>query len=172
MGARNVLALVERRVPRVSLERRWLFFSRQVGGVRTHYDFAIDGKPLQLWIQEWEADSPERVTRLTESDPESALEQINCLLSRSPHRKGTRVWLLFCPECLDEDCGGITAVLTRRDGQVMWSAFGWDADRETENEETLPFREAGTFNFDAAQYERVLDAARSYFKAFRDGAGV
>lgn len=158
----NVLTLAERRVPGITWKRRLLFFRRAEETVEVHLDFVIDGKSLRTWIQEWEgADwAPEEVSLLTPARPDLAVEQVDRLLGRLPHQYWNRGWLLFCPGCWDEGCGGVTADIRRADGNVHWSGIGWD---DSLDEDTYRIENAVDFVFDEADYEHVLLKAREQF---------
>lgn len=156
----NVLTLVERSFGD-SGPRRWASLNCRKDEV--FLDFLIDGKPLRIWIQEWQdADRPpDETSLLTPARPKWAVEQVDRLLGQLPHQHWNRAWLLFCGACWSEDCGGVTTDLRKEGGFVYWSGIGWD---DSLSDETYRIGNAVDFVFDAQQYEQTLIEARARFK--------
>jgi hypothetical protein len=162
----NVLTLTERRVRRITWKKRFPLFRTAQERAEVHLDFVIDGKPLRARLQEWqEADSPpEEVSLLTQAEPKLAAEQIDRLLGHRPHQYWGRGWLLFCPACWDEGCGGMTADIRHEAGKVYWSGIGWD---DSFTPDAYRIENAVDFVFDEVEYERVLLEAREWVLARR-----
>lgn len=165
MAELNVLSFVEQEIEFSESERRWLFFSREISRVRTHLDFVVDGVPLREHVRRWSRldETPDDLSRLTNFDPHSAVEQIDRLRGLKPHQFGQRAWLLFCSDCADEGCGGLTTDLAIRGHRVVWSDFGWDTNYKIDEEDPVRIAPAPTFTFDRSQYEKVLLVARVHF---------
>lgn len=157
----NVLTLAERHVSGTVWRRQGLLRRRHAEETtEVHLDFVIDGKSLRTWIQEWEKEDipPEEVSLLTPAFPKLAAEQIDRLLGRRAHQYWNRGWLLFCPACWDEGCGGVTVDIRHEDGKVYWSRLGWDNSYDPETDQ---IENAVDFVFDELEYEQVLLEARA-----------
>lgn len=165
MAELNVLSLVEQEAEFSESVRRWLFFSREIRSVRTRLDFVVDGVPLREHVRRWSGldEAPDDVSRLTDFDPYAAIEQIDRLRGFAPHQYGERAWLLFCPVCADEGCGGLTADLAIHGNRVVWSNFGWDTGYELNDADPVRIETSSAFTFDRVQYENVLLEARDRF---------
>ncbi|GAA1375461.1 hypothetical protein GCM10009638_12480 [Luteococcus sanguinis] len=84
-------------------------------------------------------------------------DRLDTLLGRVPDRDvgPGRVVLMSCAECGDLACGALTARLSVRPTEVMWSDFAWESgDGDADYYDSSP-----ELIFDRRGYERELTAA-------------
>ncbi|MFJ2619248.1 hypothetical protein [Glutamicibacter sp. NPDC087344] len=124
----------------------------------------VDGLALQDHVRRWDLDVPatQSLSRLNDVHPSDAIQQIDRLLGVIPHQYGERAWLLFCPLCADEGCGGLTTELTIQSETVSWSNFGWDINYEPD-EKPIRTHSSSASTFERRDYEAVLGEARERF---------
>jgi hypothetical protein len=159
----NVLSFRPRIVQATERQRRFLRSALPAKHEDVFLDFLIDGRPLRevLEVPEDVRRPTDDVSDLSESSAAEAVLQVDRLLGVAPNQYGSeRVWLLFCPVCHEEGCGGLSVKVDRRDGQVEWSNFAWD--NIFENPPTI-LSLTQRFVFDAVAYDTALGALRARF---------
>lgn len=159
----NVLSFRNRRVPRTEWKSRFLRSALPVEHEDLFLEFLIDGLPLSevLEVGEDIARPVDEVTDLGDYSPAEAVMQVDRLLGLAENQYGSeRVWLLFCPVCHEEGCGGIGVKIDRADGKVVWSEFAWE---NILGDPPVVLSETQTLTFDETEYEMTLREIRSRF---------
>ena len=135
-------------------------------GPLTQQHLLINGRPLLDRVAEVHPDlATDVVSVLDDAWPESQILLIRQLTGRArrdldyDRLEQGRLPLYGCPECLDIQCGALTAHVERSadDATVRWSDLRWE-DTYTHHEEVADLSSVGPFTFTATQYDSVLSA--------------
>ncbi|WP_163544016.1 hypothetical protein [Occultella kanbiaonis] len=167
--ASNVLSLAERVFEGTELRGRLLRRTLRVPVTETLLEFVIDGHPLgeAPEIEECIARPDDQATDLGERMPGTAAVQVERLLGIRPDTwEQGRVWLLFCPVCHDEGCGGVSAAIDRVGDWVIWSDFTWDNpfDQPLVRLQSLVRVSRQRFAFDATRYDALLMPLLAHYR--------
>lgn len=132
-----------------------------------YLDFTIDGTPLRTLVTQLPdtACPVEEMTRLSDEQPDEAVEQLRRLLGEvaSDFENG-RVALLVCMVCGDLGCRALSASLTATEECVEWRDLGWQVDYEPFDGTEADFTPPLTFRFDRSAYTSTLRGLLTYFE--------
>jgi hypothetical protein len=100
-------------------------------GTQQYYDFIISGHSLRKILK---AEDQDLVTPFGWCERQVEQEFIKAFLGEAPAQTSTgRIMIYVCPECLDIECGSITAELEFNENTVVWKKFGYENGYEDIN---------------------------------------
>jgi hypothetical protein len=115
------------------------------------YEYVVDGSPLRDLIR------TNDVGVLSDDWGSDGLARQLLVENPFDERLEGRALIYGCRECLDIDCGGIAARISRFEDRIRWDVIEryWVDDEE----DRLVFRptNVGPFEFDLAQYRAALE---------------
>jgi hypothetical protein len=117
----------------------------------TFFDFVIDGVPLRPVLR------TDDIGVLSDAWDSDLLARHLLLDASIDDRLENRALIYGCRECLDINCGGITAEISKSVDRIRWEridrlSIDWIAGCDLEFEPI----DAGPFTFDLAQYRTAL----------------
>ena len=132
-------------------------------GPLTQRHLIINGRPLLDLVGEINPHVTDVVSLLDDTWPDSEIQFIRQITGRARRDveydalEPGRLPLYGCAECLDIQCGALTALVERSaDGAtVRWSDLRWE-DTYTPHEEIADLSALGPFTFDAQRYDALL----------------
>jgi len=115
------------------------------------FDFIVDGSSLRELLH------TENVGVLSKDwDSRPFAQQLLLKEPGFPRLEGRRL-IYGCRECLDVDCGGIAATITRVGDLIRWELQEYWIDH-AENRLMLEPTAIGPLEFEASQYQSTLDS--------------
>lgn len=112
-------------------------------------EMTVDGRPVNL---------PDAINHVDLfamlEDPAVAARVLRGEKPYGPAGGADRMVLRVCGACGDEECGVLSAHLTRTDEQVTWADWQWECYYDEPEPQDLP-----TYTFVAAQYDDAVDEA-------------
>ena len=125
---------------------------RAGGGGRTereYLDFVVDGQPLS---EKLGGDLASCLGWFVPAGNAKVVNQL--LLKETAALPNNRHCLYVCPECGELECGAITAVIERREDEIIWRDFGFQSNPDKITA-IQSFNDI-SFAFDRAQYYQAI----------------
>ena len=125
---------------------------------RHYIDFVVSGKSLAEVFETIELDLIGNFGWTTNRKYER--EQISeFVLDREPALATNRSMFYVCAECGDIGCGAITARITERGNQIIWSDFAYEDGAE--DYDLSEYEDVGPFVFEKTQYRAKFSELES-----------
>ncbi|MFZ1409914.1 MAG: hypothetical protein WAS07_00480 [Micropruina sp.] len=121
-------------------------------------DWTVNGEALRTKLG-W-ANPPDDSTNLVSGwDLETALEWLDGLARSSAGEfPDGRAAILICQLCGDLECGALSTRVTRDEGTVSWSDFGWQTPRVPG---FVPLEVSLSYAFAEAEYDGLLASLKA-----------
>jgi len=139
--------------------------SENLGGAtkkqRIYFDFTVDGKSLfeLLEMQQYDMVGAICISEYIDYEKEKISE---FLLDKNFGLKDERVIIYGCGECLDIDCGAITAKIDKVNDTIIWKEFAYENGYSETN--FYKYEEIGSFVFEQKAYQNVFKEIEHYIE--------